>query len=421
MRRRIILGVALAAAAALSTIPALASTTQPNVVSATPVASTPNVMDGTVYAIAVVGTTVVVGGDFTTVENSAQTVTYKKTDLFTYDYATGAVNTAFTASLDGEVLALAPGPNNTVYVGGAFKMVGTIHQRGITQLSVATGLRIHGFDAIIGDGEVRTIEAAAGKVYIGGNFATVDQTARVALARVNGTTGALDATLNLKLTSPTVGRTKVEDTALSPDGKTLVAIGAIQHAGGQNRAQVVVVNVGVSPAAVSSWYTNFYNVDCYSSFATYVREVDFSPGGDYFVVVSTGRLTVSSGKNLPCDTAARFDLAGGGLHNPTWVNYTGGNSLFAVAVTGSAVYVGGHELWLDNPEGNKTAGPGAVSRPGIGAIDPNTGKALAWNPTRTRGVGVEALVATPTGLLVGSDTTELGHQYHARLGMFPLN
>jgi len=86
-----------------------------------------------------------------------------------------------------------------------------------------------------------------------------------------------------------------------------------------------------------------------------------------------------------------------------------------------AVYVGGHEQWLDNPKGNKDAGPGAVSRPGIGAIDPTTGKALAWNPTRTRGVGVQALVAVPNGLLVGSDTEQLGHEHHGRLGMFPLN
>jgi len=135
------------------------------------------------------------------------------------------------------------------------------------------------------------------------------------------------------------------------------------------------------------------------------------------VVVTTGRLT---GPGRMCDTAARFEATGTGLHRPTWVNYTGGHSLFAVDVTGAAVYVGGHEIWLDNPQGQKTAGPGAVWRPGIGAIDPVTGKALAWNPTRSRGVGVQAFLSTPAGLVVGSDTDELGHEYHARLGMFPL-
>jgi hypothetical protein len=419
MRRRIILGVALATTAVLGTIPAIAAISQPTVVSSTPVSYTPNVMDGTVYAIAVVGTTVVVGGNFTTVENAAGTTTYKKTNLFTYNYATGAVNTGFTAALDGDVLALAPGPDNTVYVGGAFKMVGSIHQRGITRLSVATGARITGFDAVIGDGEVRAVKySAGGRLYIGGNFATVDKTARPALALVGGTSGKIDNNFNLHLTSPTAGRTKVEDMSLSPDGKTLVAIGAIQHANGQARAQVLMANTTTTTATVSNWYTNFYNVNCYGSFETYVRGVDFSPNGDYFVVVTTGRLT---GGSLPCDSAARFNTAGTGAHSPAWVNYTGGNTLLSVAVTGSAVYVGGHQQWLDNPKGNKAAGPGAVSRPGIGAIDPTTGKALTWDPTSSRGVGIEALVATPNGLLVGDDTTQLGHAYHARLGMFPLS
>jgi hypothetical protein len=120
-----------------------------------------------------------------------------------------------------------------------------------------------------------------------------------------------------------------------------------------------------------------------------------------------------------CDSAARFETGGTGMHHPSWVNYTGGNSLFAVDLTGPAVYVGGHEQWLDNPEGHKFAGPGAAYRPGIGAIDPVSGKALMWNPTRSRGVGVQAFLSTPAGLVVGSDTDELGHEYHARLGMFP--
>ncbi|HEY2793955.1 MAG TPA: PKD domain containing protein [Micromonosporaceae bacterium] len=418
MRRRIILGVALAATAVLGTIPALAATSQPSVVSATPVSYTPNVMDGTVYAITVVGNTVVVGGDFTTVENSARTTTYKKSYLFTYNYTTGAVNTGFTAALDGPVLALTPGPDSTIYVGGEFKKVGSIHQRGITRLAVATGTRIKGFDAIIGDGEVRAVKySAGGRLYIGGNFATVDGTSRPALALVGGTSGKVDTKFNLSLTSPTAGRTKIEDMSLSPDGKTLVAVGAIQHAQSLSRAQVVVVNTTTTTAKVANWYTNFYNVNCYGAFETYMRGVDFSPKGDYFVVVTTGRLT---GNGRPCDTASRFNVAGTGLHNPVWSNYTGGNTLLSVAVTGTAVYVGGHQQWLDNPQGNKSAGPGAVSRPGIGAIDPTSGKALSWNPTASRGVGIEALFATSNGLLVGDDTTELGKQYHARLGMFPL-
>jgi hypothetical protein len=154
-------------------------------------------------------------------------------------------------------------------------------------------------------------------------------------------------------------------------------------------------------------------------FDTYLRQVKFSPDGSYFVVAATGR--ASSPVTL-CDSAARFETGGSGRHNPTWVQRTGGDSLYAVAVTGTAVYLGGHQRYFDNPRGTdaKGPGPGAVSRPGIGAVSPTTGRALSWNPTRSRGVGVRCLIPLHNGLLVGSDTDQLGHEYHGRLGLFPL-
>jgi hypothetical protein len=155
-------------------------------------------------------------------------------------------------------------------------------------------------------------------------------------------------------------------------------------------------------------------------FDTYLRQVKFSPDGSYFVIAATGR---ASAPDKLCDSAARFETAGGGRHNPIWVQRTGGDSLYAVAVTGAAVYLGGHQRYFDNPYGTDAKGPGAgaISRPGIGAVSPTTGRALSWNPTRTRGVGVRAFLVTRTGLLVGSDTDQLGHEYHGRVGMFPLS
>ena len=103
--------------------------------------------------------------------------------------------------------------------------------------------------------------------------------------------------------------------------------------------------------------------------------MDFSPDGSYFVIVSTGG---PNGTNGICDAAARFETANvSSTVEPTWINWTGGDSLWSVAVTGAAVYVGGHQRWLDNPFGLDSAGPGAVSRPGIGAIDP-----VNWPGTR---------------------------------------
>ena len=105
---------------------------------------------------------------------------------------------------------------------------------------------------------------------------------------------------------------------------------------------------------------------------------------------------------------------------PTWINYTGGDTLHSVAATGAAVYVQGHQRWLDNPDGNNFAGPGAVPREGIGAINPATGLALEWNPGKTREVGGKELFATPGGLWVGSDGERFASEYRACIAFVPL-
>ena len=104
---------------------------------------------------------------------------------------------------------------------------------------------------------------------------------------------------------------------------------------------------------------------------------------------------------------------------PSWINYTGGDTLHSVAVTGAAVYVQGHQRWLDNPFGRNEAGPGAVSREGIGAINPNDGKALSWNPGKTREVGGKDLYATASGLWVGSDGSRFSGEYRSGIAFCP--
>jgi hypothetical protein len=177
-----------------------------------------------------------------------------------------------------------------------------------------------------------------------------------------------------------------------------------------------MINTGGWRASVSPWRTDAYAPECAPRFDTYMRAVDFSPNGSYFVVVTTGAWPAPW---KLCDSAARFESRGGG--RPTWVNQTGGDALSAVSVTGAAVYVGGHQRWMNNPRGDNAPGPGAVERSGIAALDPFNGGALAWNPGRSRGVGVQALASASEGLYVGSDTDRLAGEFHARIGMFPLS
>lgn len=422
MRRRLLAAVTCAALTVSSltgAAPAYSDPALPQVVSDNPVDTTPHVLDGTVWALAVVGDTVVVGGTFTKVQNSARTTTYNRTNIFAYGLHDGQIR-AFAPSVDAAVYSLAPGPDNTVFAGGSFKTVNGTAQRGLARFSLGNGSRLAGFKAKINWGDVRAMAVRGQRLYVGGTFSAINGTSRAALARVSVTDGTVDTGFDAKLSAPGLSRTRVEHFDVSPDGTRLVAVGAFLRVGTLTRTQIALFDVGGSTAAVTSWYTSTYEQQCMDGFDTYLRQVKFSPGGSYFVVVSTGR---AASPTSACDSAARFEATGGGRHNPTWVQRTGGDSLYAVAVTGSAVYVGGHQRFLDNPNGNDSdgPGPGAVSRPGIGAVDPSTGKALPWNPTRSRGVGVRAFVVVPgVGLLVGSDTDKLGKEFHGRVGMFPV-
>jgi hypothetical protein len=416
--RRLFAAAALVPALLLSAAtPAVADLAQPAVVSADPVDFTPHVLDGTVWSLALVGDTVVVGGSFTRVTDSSRRQVLARKNLFAYGLRDGVIR-PFAPTVDGAVYSLASGADGTVYAGGAFKTVDGATQRGVSRLSVASGRRVGGFAANINWGDVRAITAVGSRLYLGGTFSSINGVVRAGLARVSASSGAVDRGFDARLTAPGLTRTRVEHFAISPDGRRLVAVGALLRAGGYDRAQIAMYDVAGPSALVLNWYTNSYKPQCMPGFDTYLRQVKFAPDGSYFVVAATGR---TSAPDKLCDSAARFETYGNGLHNPTWVQRTGGDSLYAVAVTGSAVYLGGHQRYLDNPYGTDAngPGPGAVPRVGIGAVNTTNGRALAWNPTRARGVGVRAFLSVPGGLIVGSDTDQLGHEYHGRIGMFP--
>ncbi len=388
------------------------------VVSADPVDWTPHVLNGIVRSIAVLDDSVVVAGQFTQVSDAASASQMTRYNIFAFQRNTGRIHTRFIPEVNGAILAVAPGPDGTVYIGGTFTRVNGRPQGGLARLRLADGSLVEGVGGVEG-GEVRTLATDGQYLYVGGAFTRIAGVARTALARLNAHTGQVDPNLDLQIASPSSGRLRVETMDLSLNRGLLVIGGTFTQVAGQPRHHIALINTSTERPSLTQWSTRAYAPICHRDFDTYLRGVAFSPDGSFFVVTTTGR---TSDPNLLCNTAARWEASPTRADaRPTWVNHTGGDSLYGVEVTAAAVYVGGHQRWLDNPYGNGEAGPGAVSRPGIGAIHPITGRALSWNPTRTRGVGVQSIVAVPEGLLVGSDTDQLGGEYHGRLGMFPIN
>ncbi|WP_283139169.1 hypothetical protein [Rhizohabitans arisaemae] len=414
--------IALAWASAVPAPAAGGTVPHRRVVSADPADHTPHVLDGIVNAFAIVGDRVVVGGSFTEVQEAStrqgEGERFDRRNVFAFDLATGRVDRGFAPDLDGTVWALAPGDGGTVYAGGSFGWVDAEPRPGLTRLRLADGAPVPGFAvAGVSGGSVFALARRGSHLYVGGDFTAVGGS-RTALARLDAANGGVDPSFKVTPSHPREGATKVYALAVNRQGDRLAVDGSFTRLNGLSRPQLGLVDIGGATARVAKWRTNAYAAECRPVFPSYVRGLDFSPDGKYFVVVTTGGI---GGATKLCDTAARWETYKESANlSPTWVNYTGGDSLYSVAVTGSAVYVGGHQRWLNNPKGANSAGPGAVARTGIGAIHPVTGKALPWNPTRERGIGVKAFLAYPGGLLVGSDTVTLGREYHARVGLFPL-
>ena len=154
-----------------------------------------------------------------------------------------------------------------------------------------------------------------------------------------------------------------------------------------------------------------------------MRDVEFSPDGGFFVMVTTGAHAGGYAARTLCDTSARWetDATGAGLL-PTWTNYTGGDTLLSTAVSDSVVYQGGHERRVNNPYAADRPGRGSVASLGMGALDPRGGAPLGWNPGRDPGVGVHALKVTEDGLWVLSDTTRIARwNYRGRIALLPIS
>ncbi|RKS72067.1 beta-propeller uncharacterized protein DUF5122 [Actinomadura pelletieri DSM 43383] len=392
------------------------------VVGANPADNTPYVLDGDVKSIVKIGSKIYVGGSFTQVkEVGAQKPTLTRNRIFAFDPGTGAIDPTFAPNLNkGEASVLLPAPDGqSVYVGGNFSEINGVRHFVLARLNAQTGAPITAFKPQL-DARVRDLRLAGGRLYVAGTFATVGGAARPGLATLDPTTGARDdfMSLNFAGTQTGDGVTQVYKMDVSPDGSKLVGVGNFSSVAGSTRRQIVMLDLTGQSASLANWDTTRYGDQCSQSFDTYMRDIAFSPNGKYFVVTTTGAY---GGSVKLCDTQARWESAAtGGGQQPTWVNYTGGDTSYAVEITDTAVYVGGHFRWANNPFLGDRPGQGAVGREGIAALDPESGLPFSWNPGRDKGVGVFDMLATDEGLWVGSDTLNIGGEYHPRLALMPL-
>ena len=402
----------------------------PAVVDAVPATATPAVRDGSVNAILQVGDRMVLAGTFTQASSAGSNTVLTRKRILSFDPVTGVIDGAFAPDLGDYVETLLPGPTpTTVYAGGKFNDVNGQPRKGVVLLDLTTGATVGSFAPPYLNGIVEDMALRNGQLLIAGTFTTIGNSFRGGLASVDPTTGAVTDYLTASVTEHhnyngtgvegAVGVTRFD---ITPDGTRMILIGNFRKVDGQERRQIAMLDLtGPTAVLATDWITNRFASPCRADLIdSWVRDIDISPDGSYFVVVGKGGF----GADTLCDGASRWETAARGTDlQPTWIALTGGDTLLTVAITGAAVYVGGHQRWLNNALGANVPKPGAVPRPGLAALDPASGVPLSWNPGRNpRGIGTSALYATPAGLWMGSDTEYIGNfrYYRPRLAFFPL-
>ena len=364
----------------------------------------------------------VLGGTFTTARNDDSQTQLVRKGLLAFDAGSGKISSTFLPNPNGSITTVIPaGDGSSVFVAGSFSSIGGVARKNVARVRVSDGAVLTSFNAGNVTGVVKDLRLKDGRLWLAGAFTHVNGNAQPGLATVNPSTGAFDPYMRLTISGVNNGGyTTVAKIDITPDGSRLIAIGNFDLIDGVKHHQLFMLTLSSSAASASDFQTAFYESQCASVFDTYMRDLDFSPDGSYFVVSTTGAYR---GSDSACDETARWETGatGSGLQ-PSWVDYTGGDTTYAVEITDTAVYVGGHFRWQNNPYAGDKAGDGAVSRTGIAALDPANGLPFSWDPTRDRGVGVFDFLATSEGTSLASDTDRIGNYvYKGRIALFSPN
>ncbi len=327
--------------------------------------------NGTVSAIATVGSTVYVGGQFSQIlppSSSSGLKAKVRHNLAAFDLVTHKP-LAWRPAADGAVDALAV-HGKSLFIGGDFTHLNGRARSRLAAVSLKTG-KLRPWHAHA-DGTVLVLVAARTRLYAGGDFHNVARRKRHRLAALSITTGRLVRSFHPIVSGP------VRALALSPRGTRLFLGGDFKTVGGVASRHLAVVSTATGRASKTWRVHPDYPVEA--------------------LAVTSTSLYVGGGGNG--GHLAAFAVPSG---RRAWLQLLDGD-VAAVAVYRSTVYAGGH---FDNVcVGNKGSGnpltcTNGLLRRHLYSAATSSGKASDWAPDADSPLGVLALRAGRRGVTAG--------------------
>ncbi len=405
----------------------------------TPRTNVPIISNGEITDLEYIGNRIFIAGTFTSIKNNTSTnkTSYNQAYLASYNIDTGLVDTSFRPTFGGGgVVEVEASPDGTkLFVAGTFNTINGVSKKKFASIDPTTGAPVAGFTANA-NGAGAAIAATNTTVYLGGQFTTINGVSHVGLAAVNSSTGALVTAFKNDISGGigVNGALTVHALVLTHDDSKLLVVHTGRQIAGQDRYGAALISTSTN--LLLPWRTHLWDDNLqYVGGIQRAYAADISPDDSYFVVTS------GSGGDRPpiSDTVVAFPIAGNDNVQPLWVTRCF-DSVYSVAITEDAIYIGGHFNWnesqtspdpwpgLDNVgygTGQGLSGYGlgdaVVRRDHLGALQPSNGKALEWNPGSNSFEGNKAMLATPRGLFTGGDATTQGGYNGGRVAFFDFN
>lgn len=371
------------------------------------------------------GTMYAVGSFYNILQGSS---TFARQNAFSFSATAPFTVTSWAPQVNGTVnsIAFQNGNCSDAYIGGSFTSINGTAVKNIAEINTTTGAVVksfaHNASAQVDTLSVVTTQALKTHLLVGGYYKSINgSSANPYMTSLDPTTGKDDGFVHLGIsghyqyTGVSSNPTRVYNQALSNGGTLDLVMGDFTSVGGKSRQQIFELNVGGSSATVTGWTSSAFNGHCVDQEPFYVQAASWSPDDSTIYIGTTGRNAYGRPANsFPltglCDVAAAFPATQSSVQ-PSWVNYTGCDSLFSTAADASTAYFAGHERWSMNPNGCNYQGPGAYTATGLEGLQPTTGalylNSNKSNPSgyyeRSRGNGADDMLVTSAGLWIASD------------------